>query len=200
MEMRVTMIKQKKMAICAVGASTAIALYVLMTSVMQHADASFSSTYGINNDGQTFGSATLAADYESEPDLILVQASNGKEGYVKKEDLHSAEGVASSPAGAVEQQIEKEQNQVQALRDRLDYLIADGIISKERADSVIAQAEELSNPYAAPEEDDVQRFSDTLAVNPELEKEFNEALKVTEATIPVYDVDGETVIGEFSVG
>lgn len=41
----------------------------------------------VNEAGHTYGSAVDAARPEDEPDLILVMATNGREGYVWKKDL-----------------------------------------------------------------------------------------------------------------
>lgn len=44
-------------------------------------------TFSTNATGQTFGSALNARSVAEEPDLILVEATNGKQGYVKKSEL-----------------------------------------------------------------------------------------------------------------
>ncbi|MGJ4845910.1 hypothetical protein [Leifsonia sp. Le1] len=55
-----------------------------------------------NARGLTFGSAMSATSPTNEPDLILVVATNGLEGYVLKSDLHKAEGTGfASPAEAL---------------------------------------------------------------------------------------------------
>ena len=46
--------------------------------------------------GQTFGSAADAPSLEQEPDLILVVATNGAEGYVLRADLNTANGQAAA--------------------------------------------------------------------------------------------------------
>lgn len=61
-------------------------------------------TYPVNTDGLTYGSALDAISPDTEPDLILVEATNGKEGYVKKTQLDLANGSAenfNSPAAAL---------------------------------------------------------------------------------------------------
>jgi hypothetical protein len=50
----------------------------------------------------TYGSGLDAVSYEDEPDLILVEATNGKEGYAYRTDLEGP--MPSSPAAAVAQQ------------------------------------------------------------------------------------------------
>lgn len=49
--------------------------------------------YPVNESGQTYGSALNATAPENEPDLILVAASNGANGYARKTDLAAAEGT-----------------------------------------------------------------------------------------------------------
>lgn len=66
------------------------------------ADPIRSELYPTNESGMTFGSALLATTPAEEPDLILVIATNGREGYAKKSDLAVAEGTGfSSPEEAL---------------------------------------------------------------------------------------------------
>lgn len=61
-----------------------------------------SELYPINDRGMTYGSALLASMPSEEPDLILVVATNGREGYAKQADLAAAEGSGfSSPQEAL---------------------------------------------------------------------------------------------------
>lgn len=53
-------------------------------------------TYERNAGGLTFGSAADAPSPDQEPQLILAQATNGKEGYVKKSELDEANGSAAA--------------------------------------------------------------------------------------------------------
>lgn len=55
-----------------------------------------------NKHGVTYGSGLKAESVEDEPDLILVEASNGKLGYAYRTDLEGAD--PSSPAAAVAKQ------------------------------------------------------------------------------------------------
>ncbi|HET8928198.1 MAG TPA: hypothetical protein VFN24_10295 [Microbacterium sp.] len=72
------------------------------------ADPSFHSgapapSYEENDAGYTYGSALDAISPETEPDLILVLATNGVEGYVFKTELDNASGALDfkSPEEAV---------------------------------------------------------------------------------------------------
>lgn len=53
-------------------------------------------TYAINASGQTYGSDLQANSPANQPDLILVVATNGKEGYVLRSDLDAADGTTAS--------------------------------------------------------------------------------------------------------
>jgi len=55
-----------------------------------------------NDLGVTYGSALDAVSHEDEPDLIRVEATNGKVGYAYRTDLEGPE--PSSPAAAIAQQ------------------------------------------------------------------------------------------------
>lgn len=58
--------------------------------------------YSRNADGLTYGSAFDATSPDTEPDLVLVVTTDGREGYAKKADLAEAEGSGfSSPAEAI---------------------------------------------------------------------------------------------------
>lgn len=53
-------------------------------------------SFPVNDSGSTFGSLGDATSDESSPDLILVVATNGKEGYVRKGDLADADGSTAA--------------------------------------------------------------------------------------------------------
>ena len=62
--------------------------------------------YPTNSSGQTFGSLIDSNSPTNDPDLIKVEASNGKVGYVYKKDLDAADGTTAaesfkSPSDAI---------------------------------------------------------------------------------------------------
>jgi len=58
--------------------------------------------YSLNESGQTYGSLSDAVSPEDEPDLILVRATNGLEGYVLREALNQATGAnVATPEEAI---------------------------------------------------------------------------------------------------
>ena len=58
--------------------------------------------YPINDNGQTYGSALLARDYDERPDLIAAIGRDGQAGYIYKTDLEA--GSPKTPAEALAQQ------------------------------------------------------------------------------------------------
>lgn len=61
--------------------------------------------YPTNEAGQTYGAEDENMSFEDRPDLILVQATNGREGYVLRESLDEVTGAnVSSPQEALEWQ------------------------------------------------------------------------------------------------
>jgi hypothetical protein len=65
-------------------------------------------SYEHNARGQSFGSAAEARTPDEEPDLILVVATNGREGYAYRTDLEAAHGPVNptSPEDALRWQRE----------------------------------------------------------------------------------------------
>jgi hypothetical protein len=58
-------------------------------------DVNAAEEYKTNKDGLTYGSSMYSSSPESEPDLILAETLDGKEGYIYKEDLNY--GQVDSP-------------------------------------------------------------------------------------------------------
>lgn len=193
------MLKTKK-SVAATAITTVGVAGALLGSIAAQADANPSTSYAVNSDGKTFGSASLASSYENEPDMILVQATNGKEGFVKKEDLHAAEGMASTPSEAVAMQVDREQRIERVLDSELDALMSEGSISEQTADGFTAQVDRALSTDGLADASDIEQLLATLVDNPDLERAYHDALSSVETCIPVYDADGTTVIGEFSVG
>lgn len=52
-------------------------------------------TYALNEQGLTLGTVADATSPDTEPDLILAVATNGREGYVYKRDLDAADGTTA---------------------------------------------------------------------------------------------------------
>jgi len=105
-----------KKIIIAVSVVCAVALAVAVVSLVNRGEASTNintnanvGSYPLNpasvdyhetnSRGQTFGSLADATSPDTEPDLILVEASNGTEGYIRLLDFR--DGVESVQSGEV---------------------------------------------------------------------------------------------------
>lgn len=118
--------KRKSIALLSLGAalalSTGAASGAAIGSVQPHIappPTPEAVAYPENPNGLTFGSAMDAPSPDAEPDLIRVQATNGREGYVYKRDLDEVDGSAAaatfkSPDEAVAWQ---EEYEARALRE-----------------------------------------------------------------------------------
>lgn len=73
---------------------------------LSHAPEGAPTVWSKNAHGVTYGSGLDAVSPEDEPDLIRVEATNGKVGYAYRSDLEGPE--PTSPAAAVAQQKAKE--------------------------------------------------------------------------------------------
>lgn len=60
-----------------------------------------SGQFGTNPSGQTYGSAMEAISPDKEPDLIQADATNGKQGYVKKFELEGSQPKTPDEASAM---------------------------------------------------------------------------------------------------
>ena len=61
------------------------------------------NTYEIkeNENGQTYGSNLATTEYGNEPDLILVEIDDGKNGHVYKDDFYDTKNQPNNPEEAV---------------------------------------------------------------------------------------------------
>ncbi len=92
-----------KTSLRASAVACVIAAALVVGALSQPAGASSGgAAYGKNTSGLTFGSALKASSPDAEPDLILVVATNGRDGYVVKKELDDAAGSnVSSPSEAL---------------------------------------------------------------------------------------------------
>lgn len=171
------------------------------TFVLLQPSADAASRAEENEAGMTYGSASMF-DYEEEPDLILVVATNGKEGYVKREDLHAAEAPAANPEEAVQLMQARNDELSNALAQELNTMTGQSSITAADASAMIAAMSETPDPAQS-----IEQLSTTSSQFTELsitEEQFAEALSNAQTSlarsIPVYEQDGTTVIGTFLVG
>lgn len=142
----------------------------------------------------------MAAD----ADLVQATATNGKEGYIKESEVSAASQPAPSPEVAAAKMRVLEAQQKEAFYVALggDAAQADGTpsLSEEEAsrlfDEIQNDADGLDEGIAK-----AAAASDAFSVA-ELHAAFTVALDAgrEQTPIPVYDADGETVIGLFLVG
>lgn len=164
----------------------------------------------VNEKGQTFG---IRGDLlgSEDPDLILVAATNGKTGYVLKTELDEATRANLSPEEAFALQETYEAFAADMLRVSLSEEVTGGELSLAGATEIIQKlqmgdtpeidyesiAEEAVDDYVATARSGIDRS--TLPSGDTIEEEYAEIVAQTTVFIPVYESDGDTVIGEYPV-
>lgn len=158
---------------------------------------------GVNAEGFTYGSAGEAKTPEEEPDLIAVEATNGKVGYVFKTDLEHAEGdYIKNPAEAVAYTEKRNTNAAKAFSDSINQQLGTN------SEVSILQYEKAKNDFEvnciSGEKIISELGLNTMKANIINEDEIiNEALLTAQdanvQTINVYEKDGKTKIGVFKI-
>jgi len=172
------------------------------------ADASANkNSFPINEYGQTYGSAANISSRESLPDLVSAVASNGKEGYILKTDIILIDELsqAKNPEDAVAKMNNYFFMWAEAFTD-YTYLKTGATIDLKATEETLRQIS-LSNGIKCSFE--FLNETDKAAVLNLLPKDYrtNElaqealeaAYKSNEICIPVYLVDGKTIIGEMII-
>lgn len=178
-----------------------IAIVVCMTmATAKEVEANTGNNFEKNASGITYGSLLDATSEKNSPQLVSAVATNGKEGYVYKSDLDRAEGNwINDPDEAVEFTKLHEENFEKALAQSLSEL---GCPNPESAAESIAV---FINSGKTPTEA-IQSISSNVTQNTaalsdsQIMESVNEAIEASSISIPVYEKDGKTVIGEFLVG
>ncbi|MDE8701946.1 hypothetical protein PZH32_03110 [Adlercreutzia equolifaciens] len=169
--------------------------------------------YQMNENGLTYGTCVEAGLSAELPDLVLVVATNGKEGYVYRDELEKAEGAsASTPEEAVRMTEEQDrlfrESFISTLEEK-DYAISEeevGAIAEEAryGSGTNEDIVEYASQLIAGEEGGASRASGAKRNAECAEKDVQQAIRAAiEASgelLMVYDKDGKTVIGEFCVG
>lgn len=188
---------KKKMFL--VPAAVAIAFMVAVAAPSAFADSQSNEATGIfkiGEDGKSFGTSSMF-DYGSEPDFIKAVASNGKEGYVKKEDLLEAEHQAATPEEAVE--LTRQHNEQLAIAFTRELEEMSGVAEIESSvTNEILESKMALNPEKPAAE--YLASSGVELTDAQIDQALAEAMVSISTSIPVYDADGKTVIGEFLVG
>lgn len=183
------------LAIALLGAT----VIALSFSVNSNANSIYET--GVNEDGLTYGSAASALTPEEEPDLIQVEATNGKTGYVLKKELSIAEGdYVDNPTEAIEYMKEKNRKSAEAFTNYMREVLRENIILDEE------QYQEAKESFYLNGES-VQEVLLQIGIDPsgnnvseeELRNAFNEADNANAQSINVYEKDGKTKIGVFII-
>ena len=170
-------------------------------------------SYKSNEAGQTFGSCADAATYDDMPDLVLVVATNGKEGYVYRDALEEAEGGSAEQfedlATRTQEQDEAfsealveslEESGYQVNQEMVDDFIEESRFGAGSDCATVDLVEGIERADGADAVSSAARSgSGAEGVERDVEEALTEALRASGETIPVYDADGKTVIGEFLV-
>lgn len=89
------------------------------------AEATTDSTIRVNDAGQTYGSDLRVESFEDTPDLVAVVATNGREGYVLREDLY--EEPPASPEEALALNEAKRESAVDGVVRTIPVVESDGV-------------------------------------------------------------------------
>ena len=194
--------------ICAASACVMVALV---------AGSAFGANFGAalpkNDLGLSFGTVFQAEKVGQPLDLLEVQATNGRYGYVYNNELEEAENRGiETPEEAEKVMSELEVASERALSKHLSRLLPSqqSVTPNEAAkylESVIRQpADEVPIGLISQEElDAIDQLSVASGVEQDemmevLDEALSCATREVQVMIPVYESDGQTQIGEFAVG
>lgn len=173
----------------------AVVLCVGMMCVQQ-ADAEKAIKYEVNEAGLTYGSLADAVSVDTEPDLIQATATNGANSYIKKTELDAASEIASCPEEAVAIMEKRHATQKAAFYEALNAG-KKAMVSRAESDELFEKIDQSESGAAGAVSASVK--SKLGANEAQLDDAYWKAREATSTSIPVYEVDGETVIGEFVV-
>ncbi|MFF3066196.1 hypothetical protein ACFVQ3_16775 [Oerskovia sp. NPDC057915] len=205
--------RRRPILVVAVAALLATGCQADPSSVSQQAPLDLAT----NAAGLTYGSAMGASGRDEEPDLIRVEATNGEEGYVLKEDLYGGDAEPTTPEEAVAYQVARETAAVTAayavLDERLGTSTDVSVLDTASVDALLmdvrtalaggtlatAGADLLDSLLTAGNGGEVSRPTG-LDVPPLLTEVVTAADRATVRVVPVYESDGVTLVGEFEIG
>lgn len=203
------LISRKKVATVVCGAACAV---VLLSSGVAMGEGNGVQLQE-NAAAQTFGTIAEAEASGQALDLVEVQATNGRIGYVYHDELIEAEthGVRT-PEDAERVMIELEEASNEALADQLSKLLPPGsevsaADAKAYLDATVREpiAGVTAARFEAQESRAVAALADSVELAPEqvqvvVDEAFLRAQEQVQVTIPVYEANGVTRIGEFAIG
>lgn len=166
---------------------------------------SLNPSYAVNEHGQTLGTAFDSADPELQPDLIEAVATNGKEGYVLKEDLDEASHANEDFDELLESQETRKEVAASLLAEKMNESSNPITFTQQDAELALQTGlipeEQLSQKHVM----DAQGPQDTSAAriatidDEELASLIAEVDQALTIYIPVYEDDGKTKVGVFPV-
>ena len=186
-----------------------VALFIFNNSAHAHSN---SASYPKNADGLSYGSMSDAQSADAVPDLIAVVATNGQEGYVYKTDYNAAMqvGMARNPDHAVWLMAQRSERIANAFVDSIESQTGPSqstiSLENERADlgNVILDLDTQSGDISF-EELSTNDQANIISDLPDgidqsiVDNAWAKANKVDDQVLPVYSLDGKTIIGEFII-
>jgi hypothetical protein len=182
-------------------------VFIFVKPIQGNADSAVN--YSVNDSGFTYGSALDAPSPEVEPDLISAWATNGSLGYVYKTDLENAQAPyePKNPEEAVQLMEDRFMAAsfifVESVQERTGTELSIGV------DTVNATLRNIFETYGGEMPfnhltDEEQSAIVQLIPNSDNTVEiasnaYTAACQTNDKSIPVYESDGTTVIGEFIV-
>ncbi|MDR2956967.1 MAG: M56 family metallopeptidase [Coriobacteriales bacterium] len=164
------------------------------------------SGFKTNDRGQTYGTFADAGGLNGNlPDLIAVQASNGKDGYITREDFIRSSRAASNPTEAAQFMEEYYQQSLQAFCNYYtrttgqepDYQKVDSVLREIRFELALNHS---WNRLSEQQQVLVMELFPVGYRSPDFaQAAYGVASRAKWVSIPVYAVDGVTVVGEMIV-
>lgn len=163
-----------------------------------------------NEAGMTYGTLDDAPDGQ-EPDLIFARATNGKSGFISKAEWDEASAANLPTSELCATQDESEEAAAKLLRDEINDDINGAELTLEGALGIIEATHVGDTPevdYASIAEEATLHLvpsNGAAAKQPPaltaevVEENYLDVVEATTIYIPVYEIDGSTVIGEFPV-
>ena len=187
-------------------------IFVIATLVVALAGSAYAlstrqkanSVYPTNSKGQTYGSPADANTNDEIPDLMAAQATNGELGYLDYDEYREATRPASSREEALEIMSEYEMNAWLSFKDCV-YRNTGSEVEPEGYDvlvDVMYRGRMMRRWYRLDDDEQlriIEILPEGYRTSELAEEAWYSALTANSVSIPVYDKDGETIIGEFII-
>ena len=162
------------------------------------------SGFKVNAAGETYGVGGGGPNGE-DPDLIMVMATNGNVGYVRREELmDTGVGSPDNPDDAVGRMQEMRDQLVCAVREELNQLAPEVNINEIAVEKLLQEVGLVSvkePTYCEGANSSADSIQERYGVTVEqVRYAYEAAQKQVGGTIPVYDSSGTIVVGEYAIG